>query len=57
LGEYLRAERPQSVRDAVLQFLGADVWRTPGDLLHCVQTGESATHHLYGVSTPFQYHA
>ncbi len=57
LGVYLQADHPQSVRDAVLSFVGEDAWRAWADLLHCVQTGESATSHLFGVPTPFMYYA
>jgi hypothetical protein len=57
LGEFLRADHAQSVRDAVLLFGSEDFWRTWGDLLHCVRTGESAMSHLHGVPNVFQYYA
>src|SRR6476659_3672798 len=57
MGAYLQADHPQSVRDAVLSFVGEDAWRSWGDLSHCVQTGESATSHLYGVQKVFEYYA
>ncbi len=57
MGVYLQADHPQSLRDAVLSFVGEDAWRSWGDLSHCVQTGESATSHLYGVQTVFEYYA
>ena len=56
-GAYLQADHPQSLRDAVLMFGSEDFWRTWGDLVHCVQTGESATSHLFGVSNAFAYYA
>jgi O-methyltransferase domain/Dimerisation domain len=57
LGAYLQADHPQSLRDAVLMFGSEDFWRTWGDLLHCVETGESATSHLFGVPNAFAYYA
>jgi O-methyltransferase domain/Dimerisation domain len=57
MGVYLQADHPQSVRDAVLSFVGEDAWRSWGELLRCVQTGESAMSHLFGVPTPFMYYA
>jgi hypothetical protein len=57
MGVYLRADHPQSVRDAVLSFVGEDAWRSWGELLRCVQTGESATSHLFGAPTVFEYYA
>jgi hypothetical protein len=56
-GAYLQADHPQSLRAAVLMFGSGDFWRTWGDLMHCVETGESATSHLFGVPNPFQYYA
>jgi 2-polyprenyl-3-methyl-5-hydroxy-6-metoxy-1,4-benzoquinol methylase len=57
MGVSLQADHPQSVRDAVLTFVGEDAWRSWSDLSHCVQTGESATSHLYGVQKVFEYYA
>jgi O-methyltransferase domain/Dimerisation domain len=57
LGAYLHADHPQSLRDAVLMFGSEDFWRTWGDLSHCVETGESATSHLFGVPNAFAYYA
>jgi hypothetical protein len=57
LGAYLQADHPQSLRDAVLMFGSEDFWRTWGDLVHCVETGESATSHLFGVPNAFAYYA
>jgi hypothetical protein len=56
-GAYLRADHPRSLRDALLLFGGEDMWRSWADLSHCVETGESATSHLFGVANPFQYYA
>ena len=38
-------------------FGSEDFWRTWGDLLHCVETGESATSYLFGVPNAFAYYA
>ncbi len=56
-GIYLQADHPESIRDAILWFVGEDAWRTWADLLWCVQTGESATSHLFGVANPFPRYA
>ncbi len=56
LGTCLRADAPNSVRDAVLMYGGENIWRSWGDLLHCVQTGESAMSHLFGAPNPFDYY-
>lgn len=57
LGACLRADAPNSLRDVALAFAGEDFWRTWGDLLHCVRTGESATTHLFGTDNPFDRYA
>jgi hypothetical protein len=57
LGAYLQADHPQSLRDAVLMFGSEDFWRTWGDLSRCVETGESATSHLFGEPNAFAYYA
>jgi hypothetical protein len=56
-GAYLRADHPRSLRDAVVMFGSEDFWRSWADLSHCVETGESATSHLFGVANPFEYYA
>ena len=57
MGVYLQADHPQSVRDAVLSYVGEDAWRSWGELLRCVQTGESATGYLYGAPNVFEHYA
>jgi SAM-dependent methyltransferase len=42
LGSVLRTGVPGSVRNMALLFAGDYVWRGWGNLLHCVQTGETA---------------
>jgi len=51
LGEQLRTGVPGSLRNLALMFGGERAWRCWGDLLHCVQTGQSAMHHLYGMGS------
>jgi hypothetical protein len=57
LGACLQADAPNSVRDAVLSSANEHDWRTWGDLLHCVKTGESAMGHLFGTPNMFDYYA
>ncbi|HEY7092641.1 MAG TPA: methyltransferase [Ktedonobacterales bacterium] len=57
MGVYLQADHPRSVCDAVLLLVSEDVWRSWGELLWCVQTGESAMSHLCGVQNVFEYYA
>jgi O-methyltransferase domain len=57
LGACLHADAPNSVRDAVLMFRSEIFVRSWGDLLHCVQTGESAASHLFGTPNVFDYSA
>jgi hypothetical protein len=56
VGACLQADAPNSLRDAVLMWGSAHFWQTAADLLHCVQTGESATAHLFGTANPFEYY-
>lgn len=57
LGAALRMDNPLSVADSVLMYGAEHFWASWGDLSHCVQTGESATSHLYGAANPFEYYA
>lgn len=57
LGECLRADDPDSMRDSVLMWGSETFWQTWGDLEHCIRTGESATSHLLGTPDPFAYYA
>jgi hypothetical protein len=54
-GAHLRSDVPGSARAIVLMFGSENFWTTWGDLLHCVQTGETAFTHLYGVPGTFDY--
>lgn len=57
LGACLRTDDPNSLRDYALMWSMGNFWQEWGDLLHCVQTGESAVSHLYGTANPFEYYA
>jgi len=53
-GDQLRTGVPGSMRNLAMMFGGERSWRSWGDLLHSVRTGESATEHLYGMGS-FEY--
>jgi hypothetical protein len=57
LGACLQTDAPNSVRDTVLSGANEQDWHTWGDLLHCIQTGESAMRHLFGTPNMFDYFA
>jgi len=50
LGSPLRAGVPGSVRDRVLFLTGDWYWRSWGELLYSVRTGEPAFDHIFGMS-------
>jgi hypothetical protein len=54
LGSQLRSNVPGSLRNFALMFGGERAWRSWGELLHCVETGESGTRHIYGMGS-FEY--
>jgi hypothetical protein len=56
IGDGLRADALHSLRDAVVMWGSENDWQTTADLLHCIQTGETAVQHLFGVDTPFAYY-
>lgn len=56
LGIQLRTGVQGSVRNFALMFGGERAWRSWGDLLHSVRTGESAATRLYGMNG-FEYMA
>jgi uncharacterized glyoxalase superfamily protein PhnB/SAM-dependent methyltransferase len=56
IGECLRKDVPGSLRSAALLFAGPLEWATWGDLLHSVQTGETALQHVFGMDS-FTYFA
>jgi hypothetical protein len=45
---------PGSMRNVALMFGGERAWKSWGELLHSVRTGESGTRRVYGVGT-FEY--
>ncbi len=54
LGMQLRSNVPGSMRNLAMMFGGERAWRSWGELLHSVKTGESGTKYVYGVSS-FEY--
>jgi orsellinic acid C2-O-methyltransferase len=53
-GALLRTDAPDSLRNLALVRAGEPVWRSWGDLLHTVRTGETAFEHVFGMNS-FQY--
>lgn len=53
-GNLLRSDVPGSLRNLALMFGGERAWRSWGELLHSVRTGESGTRRVYGVGS-FEY--
>jgi hypothetical protein len=53
-GNPLRSSVPGSMRNVALMFGGDRAWRSWGELLHSVTTGESGTRRVYGVGS-FEY--
>ena len=51
----LRSSAPGGVRDVVINF-GEEMYRSFGELLHTVRTGETAFDHVYGAPL-FEYYA
>ena len=47
LGELLREDNPESMKYSAI-YAGEENYKAAGDLLHTVQTGETAFNHLYG---------
>jgi SAM-dependent methyltransferase len=53
-GAPLRTDVPGSLRSLALVHCGEPVWRSWGDLLHTVRTGQTAFEHVFGMNS-FQY--
>lgn len=53
-GSQLRSNVPGSMRNIALMFGGERAWKSWGELLHSVRTGESGTRRVYGVGS-FEY--
>jgi hypothetical protein len=53
-GNRLRSNEPGSMRNVALMFGGERAWRSWGELLHSVTTGESGTRRVYGFGS-FEY--
>ena len=56
LGATLRSGVPGSMRDLVVNSLGEEPYRAWGDIMHTVQTGETAFDHAFGMGV-WQYRA
>jgi SAM-dependent methyltransferase len=56
LGDCLRSDAPNTVRDVLAAYTAENFWRSWGDLLHCVRTGESAMNHLFQAADLFRYY-
>lgn len=56
MGAQLRSNVPGSMHNLALMFGGERAWRSWGELLHSVRTGESATRQVFGVGS-FEYFA
>jgi len=57
LGECLREDSPLHGRAMVRWLGGENMWRTWGDQLHSVRTGQSAFSHIFIMSNVFDYYA
>lgn len=57
VGDLLRADAPQSLRDQTLLFISPDFWATHGALEHCVRTGQTGIEHLFGTTDVFERYA
>ncbi len=57
IGAFLQADHPTSLRPTILQQGSDHFWGTWRDLLHSIQTGESAMAHLFDAPNPFTYYA
>lgn len=55
LANYLQSNDPNSIRAFVISF-GEEHYRAWGDIVHSIQTGDSAFQNLYGMPV-FQYYA
>lgn len=55
MGEYLRSDIPGSLRSASLMCSDEWYWRSWGEILHIVKTGQSALKHIYKVENTFEY--
>jgi len=54
--EWLRGEKPGSLRPYAIMMGEQWVWRSVGEMLHSVHTGRSGFEHVFGMRT-FDYHA
>ncbi len=57
LAQCLRSDAPDSMRNAARMWGLPLFWHSWGELLHCVQTGETGLHQAFGVTNAFEYFA
>jgi O-methyltransferase domain/Dimerisation domain len=55
LAECLRSDAPNSMRNVARMFGLPVFWRSWGELLHSVKTGETGLRRVFGVTSPFAY--
>jgi orsellinic acid C2-O-methyltransferase len=55
LGKPLRSDAPDSVRALATMTCGDAGWRSWGELIHSIRTGQAAFEHVFGMH-PFQYY-
>ncbi|MDY6897392.1 MAG: methyltransferase [Cyanobacteriota bacterium] len=55
MGEYLRSDIPGSLRSVSMMLSDEWHWRSWGEILHVVKTGQPALEHVYKVKNTFEY--
>jgi hypothetical protein len=54
LAQCLRSDAPDSMRNAARMWGSPFFWRSWGELLHALKTGESGFAHSFGMTDPFE---
>jgi hypothetical protein len=57
MGQYLRSDASEMIGSLVLMYGCDNFWKTWGELLHTVRTGETAVKYLFGSPDVFEYYA
>lgn len=55
MGKYLRSDVPGSLRSVSMMLSDDWHWRSWGEILHVVKTGQPALEHIYQVKNTFEY--
>lgn len=55
LGDCLRSNAPESIRNWARLLGSSPLWRSWGELLHSVRTGETGFTHAFGMTNVFEY--